>query len=102
MQTLGNHEFDHAIAGVVPFMETLESPVIVSNIDDSLEPTFQGKYKKSIVIERYNRKIGVIGVILQTTNVSNLIDMSNEQYVLILSIIWLAALVDWLDFQNAQ
>lgn len=69
LQTLGNHEFDHGIAGVVPFMETIESPIVVSNIDDSDEPTFQGKYKKSTVIDRYGRKIGVIGVILSTTNV---------------------------------
>lgn len=78
LQTLGNHEFDHAIAGVVPFMESLASPVVVSNIDDSLEPTFKGKYKKSIVIDRYNRKIGVIGVILSTTNVRYLLIYTNR------------------------
>lgn len=92
LQTLGNHEFDHAIAGVVPFLETIESPVVVSNIDDSLEPTIQGKYKKSIVIDRYGRKIGVIGVILSTTNVRNrwqneqstvnLIDMAHSNWLL--------------------
>lgn len=42
-------------------METLESPVVVANIDDKDEPTFQGKYKKSIVIEKSGRKIGLIG-----------------------------------------
>jgi 5'-nucleotidase len=66
--TLGNHEFDRGIAGVVPFMETLKSPIIVANIDDSQEPTFQGKYKKSIVIERSGRKIGLIGAIVATTS----------------------------------
>lgn len=44
--------------------------MVVANIDDSEEPTIQGKYKKSIIINRYNRKIGIIGVILQTTDVS--------------------------------
>lgn len=29
-----------------------------------------GKYTKSIVIDKYERKIGIIGVILSTTNVS--------------------------------
>ena len=55
---------------MVPFMETLESPIIVANIDDVDEPTFQGKYQPSIVIDRYGRKIGVIGVILSTVDVS--------------------------------
>ncbi|XP_065076026.1 apyrase-like [Ochlerotatus camptorhynchus] len=66
--TLGNHEFDHGIAGVVPFMETLKSPIVVANIDDSQEPTMQGKYQKSVVIERDGRKIGVIGVIHHLTD----------------------------------
>lgn len=51
-------------------METLESPVIVANIDDVDEPTFHGKYQPSIVIDRYGRKIGVIGIILSTVDVS--------------------------------
>lgn len=58
IQTLGNHEFNHGIAGVVPFMEHLQSPFIVANIDDTDEPTFQEKYRRSIRIERNNRKIG--------------------------------------------
>lgn len=66
---MGNHEFDRGIEGVVPFMESLTSPVVIANIDDSDEPTFQGKYQHSIVIDRYERKIGVIGIILRTTNV---------------------------------
>ena len=50
-------------------MDAIKSPWVVSNIDDSEEPTFQGKYQKSIVIDKYNRKIGIIGAILSTTNV---------------------------------
>ena len=66
--TIGNHEFDHGIAGVVPFLNVIESPIVVCNIDDSDEPTFAAtKYTKSHVIKKYGRKIGVIGVILQTT-----------------------------------
>ncbi|XP_031636271.1 apyrase-like isoform X2 [Contarinia nasturtii] len=66
--TLGNHEFDHGIAGVVPFMENLMTPVVLANVIDTFEPTFQGKYKKSIVIDRYERKIGVIGVLISTVH----------------------------------
>lgn len=66
-QTLGNHEFDKGIAGVLPFIESLKSPILVANIDDSQEPSFQGKYNKSIVIERSGRKIGLIGLITVDT-----------------------------------
>lgn len=50
-------------------MEALKSPVIVANIDDVDEPEFQGKYNRSIVIDRYGRKIGVIGIIISTVDV---------------------------------
>ncbi|XP_065093728.1 apyrase-like [Ochlerotatus camptorhynchus] len=64
--TIGNHEFDNGVSGVVPFMETLESPILLCNIDSSDEPEFV-KYEKSMVIERAGRKIGIIGVILKST-----------------------------------
>ncbi|XP_078036030.1 apyrase [Augochlora pura] len=66
--TLGNHEFDDGVAGVVPFLKNLQAPVVVANIDASLEPSMQGLYKNSTVIEKNGTKIGVIGVILSTTS----------------------------------
>ncbi|XP_049301119.1 apyrase-like [Anopheles funestus] len=68
VMTLGNHEFEHGIAGLVPFLDVIESPVVVANIDDREEPTMQGKYTKSVVLDRGGRKIGVIGVIHHLTN----------------------------------
>ncbi|XP_055700810.1 apyrase [Phlebotomus papatasi] len=65
--TLGNHEFDHQVSGVVPFLETIKSPIVVANVDASEEPTFDGKFSKTFVIDKYERKIGIIGVMLQTT-----------------------------------
>ncbi|KAJ8983904.1 hypothetical protein NQ317_006708 [Molorchus minor] len=65
---LGNHEFDDRLAGVIPFIKALNHPVVVSNIDDSLEPSFQGLYNKSTVIERNGKKIGIIGAIISTCN----------------------------------
>ncbi|XP_055853698.1 apyrase-like [Episyrphus balteatus] len=64
--TIGNHEFDHKIEGLVPFLETINSPMLAANIDDSEEPTMQGLYEKSMIIERNGRKIGIIGVVLAT------------------------------------
>lgn len=66
--TLGNHEFAHRVDGLVPFLQTLESPVVVANIDDSHEPSIQKLYKKSIIVERSGRRIGIIGVILRETS----------------------------------
>lgn len=70
VQTIGNHDFDHDIEGVVPYLEyTLDkTPTVISNIDDSDEPTIQEKYQKSHVITKFGRKVGVIGAILRTTN----------------------------------
>ncbi|CAG9765345.1 unnamed protein product [Ceutorhynchus assimilis] len=65
---LGNHEFDDGIDGIVPFLKSMTTPVICSNIDDAGEPDIQGTYKKSVVIERNGKKIGIIGVLYSETN----------------------------------
>uniref|UniRef100_A0A182QET4 Apyrase n=1 Tax=Anopheles farauti TaxID=69004 RepID=A0A182QET4_9DIPT len=64
--TVGNHEFDDGIAGVVPYLEALQSPVLLVNVDNAKEPAFN-KFRPSMVLERAGRKIGLIGVILRTT-----------------------------------
>ncbi|CAL1683018.1 unnamed protein product [Lasius platythorax] len=68
VMTIGNHEFDNKIEGLVPFLKNVKAPVVVTNIDDSEEPTLQNLYKNSTIIARNDTKIGVIGVILSTTN----------------------------------
>ncbi|CAH0731750.1 unnamed protein product, partial [Brenthis ino] len=65
---LGNHEFDNGIDGVVPYLETLKSPVVTANIIDDEEPTIQGLYKPSIIVTKKGRRIGIIGVIIASTN----------------------------------
>ncbi|CAH2261360.1 apyrase-like [Pararge aegeria] len=65
---LGNHEFDNGIEGVVPYLRHLNSTVVVANIIDDEEPDIQGLYQPSVVVERKGRKIGIIGVIISTTN----------------------------------
>lgn len=44
---------------------------MICNLDDSEEPTVQGKYQKSLIIDKYDRKIGIIGVMLSGTDVIN-------------------------------
>lgn len=68
-QTLGNHEFDDGLEGIVPFLRSINIPVVLSNIDDSLEPSIRNLYRKSIIIEREGKKIGVIGVLTSGTKV---------------------------------
>ncbi|XP_072933664.1 apyrase-like [Epargyreus clarus] len=65
---LGNHEFDNGIEGLVPYLEHLEAPVVTANIIDDEEPTIQGLYNSSIIVEKGGRKIGIIGVLIATTN----------------------------------
>ncbi|KAH8399949.1 hypothetical protein KR215_004617, partial [Drosophila sulfurigaster] len=67
VMTLGNHEFDHGVEGVVPFLQTINTSMLVANMDCAHEPTMEGLYEKSQIIERGGRKIGLIGVILETT-----------------------------------
>ncbi|XP_023162274.2 apyrase isoform X1 [Drosophila hydei] len=83
--TLGNHEFDHGVAGVVPFLKTVQTSMLVANMDCAHEPTMEGLYEKSKILERGGRKIGLIGVILETTydlaNTGNLI-FRNESHTI--------------------
>lgn len=60
--TIGNHEFDHGIPGLVPFMNESVAPILVSNVDDSQEISFQGNYKPSMIFDKYERKVGIVGV----------------------------------------
>ncbi|GLH11934.1 Apyrase [Gryllus bimaculatus] len=66
-QALGNHEFDRKLAGAVPFIEALRAPVIAANMDAAKEPSMQGLFHKSVVVERGGRKVGLIGTIASNT-----------------------------------
>lgn len=67
--SLGNHEFDDGVGGIVPFLENITFPVLAANIDDSLEPSIQGKYHKSAVFTLSGRSVGVVGYITTETMV---------------------------------
>lgn len=54
----------------MPYLKHLNSPVVTANIIDDDEPTIQGLYKPSIIIEKNGRRIGIIGVIIASTDVS--------------------------------
>ena len=69
-QSPGNHEFDDGVEGYVPFLENISFPVICANMDVSEEPDMAGLYKKSVVVERGGKKIGIIGYLTPETTVS--------------------------------
>ncbi|CAH2094000.1 unnamed protein product [Euphydryas editha] len=68
---IGNHEFDDGIEGLAPYLAALQAPVLIANIDTSLEPALNGLYKPHIIIERRGRKIGIIGLITTETKTSS-------------------------------
>lgn len=65
----------------MPYIKALKHPVVVSNIDDSQEPSIQKLYTKSTIIVRNGKKIGIIGVITSDCAVSLRTFFRLNQYV---------------------
>ncbi|XP_039277321.1 apyrase [Nilaparvata lugens] len=65
VNVVGNHDFDDTISGLIPFLKNVPFPSVVANIDMTDEPSLKPFIKKSKVLERSGRKIGVIGYVLQ-------------------------------------
>lgn len=66
--TLGNHEFDLGVEGLVPYLSGLKAPMLVANMDSSSEPSLTPFYKNHLIVQRNGRSIGIIGVIISATN----------------------------------
>jgi len=65
--TLGNHEFDDKIEGIVPFLANQSCAVVVSNLNHSQVPELQGLYSKSIIVDISGHSIGLVGYITPET-----------------------------------
>lgn len=66
--SLGNHEFDDGVEGLIPFIENATFPIVTSNLDLSKQPNLAAtKLLNSTVLTVNNRKIGVIGYLTQET-----------------------------------
>jgi 2',3'-cyclic-nucleotide 2'-phosphodiesterase (5'-nucleotidase family) len=57
------------VAGIASYAEGLGSPMVAANMDASEEPTLDGKFAPSVVIDREGTKIGIIGCISSNTPV---------------------------------
>ncbi|CAG5044109.1 unnamed protein product [Parnassius apollo] len=62
---LGNHEFDHDVEGLVPYLERLNSPMLGANVNTTFEPELGAYVKNHVVVTRRGRRIGIIGVLLR-------------------------------------
>lgn len=66
---MGNHELDLGVDGLVPFLQKVNFPVLVANINNSMEhPLWQTPaLKKSVVFDIKGTKVGVIGYLTPET-----------------------------------
>ena len=65
--TLGNHEFDDKIAGLLPFLQNQSCPIVVSNINTSLVPSMTNLTMSSLKIKMDDKIIGIVGYITPDT-----------------------------------
>ncbi|XP_071112387.1 snake venom 5'-nucleotidase-like [Haliotis cracherodii] len=61
VMTLGNHEFDLGIEGLIPFLNVVNFTVTSANIDATDEPLVKNKLMKHTVLTVGGERIGVIG-----------------------------------------
>ncbi|XP_053966570.1 protein 5NUC-like [Anastrepha ludens] len=67
--SLGNHEFDEKVAGLVPFLKNVQFPVVTCNLDLSKVPEMSAAehLMNSTVFEINGTKVGVIGYLTPDT-----------------------------------
>ena len=70
--TLGNHEFDDKIEGLLPFLKNQSCPVIVTNINITRAPELEGLILPSTILSVGGQNIGIVGFLTTDTKfVSN-------------------------------
>ncbi|XP_011551567.3 protein 5NUC isoform X4 [Plutella xylostella] len=69
--SLGNHEFDERVGGLVPFLRNVTTPVLAANLvlDRVPELLHEPNLKKSIVLTVKDTKIGIIGYLTPETKI---------------------------------
>lgn len=66
--SLGNHEFDDGVNGLIPFIKKANFPVLATNLDLSKEPELKAtKLANSTILKINGTKIGVIGYLTPET-----------------------------------
>lgn len=68
--SLGNHEFDDGINGLIPFIQNASYPILTTNLDLSEQPNLAAtNLKNSTILEVSGKKIGVIGYLTPETKI---------------------------------
>ncbi|EDW85882.2 uncharacterized protein Dwil_GK22904 [Drosophila willistoni] len=67
--SLGTHEFDDGVDGLLPFLDKVTSPVVCCNIDTSEDPDLHNhpRLTKSVIISKFNTNIGIVGYLTPRT-----------------------------------
>lgn len=67
--SLGNHEFDENVEGLIPFLNEVDFPVLASNLDLAKVPQLANtkSFAKYTVLQSGNTKIGIIGYLTPDT-----------------------------------
>ena len=66
--TLGNHEFDNGMDGILPFMKNTSCPIVVANLNAvNMKTEFMNLYSPSTILNVGGKKVGVIGYITPET-----------------------------------
>lgn len=68
--SLGNHEFDDGVKGLIPFIQNASYPILSANLDLSEQPDLAAtSLKNSTILEVNDHKIGVIGYLTPETKI---------------------------------
>lgn len=65
--SLGNHEFDNDIEGLIPFLTNVTFPVVCANINSDKVPELNGLIDRSTVLRFGRQRIGVVGYLTKET-----------------------------------
>ncbi|XP_026495888.2 uncharacterized protein LOC113400519 [Vanessa tameamea] len=67
--SLGNHEFDHGVSGLTPFIKNLSCPVVAANLDLTKAPDLEKEtnLRKSIILNVNGTSVGIIGYLTPDT-----------------------------------
>lgn len=73
--SLGNHEFDDGVKGLVPFVQNASFPIVTANLDLSMQPDLAAtQLLNSTVLTVEGTKIGVIGYLTPQTKIIAITD----------------------------
>nr|XP_022291712.1 5'-nucleotidase-like [Crassostrea virginica] len=65
--SLGNHEFDNGVDGLIPFMRNVTFPIVCCNLDTTHQTNMQGLCNSSIILNKGGKRIGIIGYLTEET-----------------------------------